>query len=89
MESVSRVLDASTRLVNRASSQYEIMKSVFEVCSFPRSATSEENQGMVPTRRQHSSVSRLRYRINMWWHVLAFATSEHVRDLKRGIAFLF
>lgn len=80
---------STSHLVNRASSQYEIMKSVFEVCSFPRSASSKENQRMIPARRQHSSVSRLRYGIDMRRHIFAFATSEHVRDLKRRIELLF
>lgn len=74
---------AFTRLVNRTSGQHEIMKGVFEVRSFPRSTTPEENQRMVPACRQHSSVSRLRYGINMRRHIFAFATSKHVRDLEQ------
>lgn len=79
-----------TCLVNRAGGQHEVMKSVLEVGSLARSATPEENQRVVPACRQHSSVSRLRRRVDVWWHVLALATSEHVRNLKEDSrCFLF
>ena len=64
-------------------SQTEVVEGISEVVRFAGSASPDKDERLVGARRQHGTVGGLGGGVNVWWHVLGFASAEQLDHLQK------